>query len=228
MLIVTHATIANRGVLQTASLPKRFLGRVQLFPRGGGPGLWLRLLTEMELLRFLVALLPFVVVPVFAPDMAMPVMQAPLIMLVVVAWVELRVLRQSKAARARAVEADEAARRLDTLAFRSRACLRSIAARHELTEGQLQLVIEQSELFRLPPLTLVSVQSDLPKPHVVALDPEDRAALASLFDATFSERHLMAVNQRDGQYVRVVTQEARAVSSHARLAAFLDRRKAAS
>lgn len=228
MLIVTKATLANPGILETSSLPRRFLGRVQIIPRGGGLRLWLRLLVEMELLRFLVALLPFVVVPLFSRDMAMPVMQAPLIMLVVVAWVELRVLRPTKAARARGVDADEAARRLDTLAFRARACLRRIAARHELTEGQLHLVIEQSDLTRVAPLTLVSVQADLPKPHVVALDPEDRAALADIFDATLSERDLLAVNHRDSLYVRSIAQEARAVSAHARLAAFLDKRKAAS
>lgn len=228
MLIVTEATIANRSILQTTSLPKRFLGRVQIIPRGGGFRLWLRLLTEMELLRFLVALFPFVAVPLFARDMAMPVMQAPLIMLVVVAWVELRVLRPTKAARSRAVDADEAARRLDTLTFRARAALRRIAARHEMTEGQVHLVIEQSELTRIPPLTLVSVQADLPRPHVVALDPEDRAALEDLFDDTLSERDLLAVNHRDSIYVRTIIQEARAVSAHARLAAFLDKRKAAS
>lgn len=228
MLIVTEATIANRAILQTNSLPKKFFGRVLIIPRGAGVRLWLRLLVEMELLRYLVALLPFVIVPVFSPEMAMPVMQAPLIMLVVVAWVELRVLRPTKVARARAVDADEAARRLDTLAFRARASLRRIAARHELTEGQLQLVIEQSELTRIAPLTLVSVQADLPKPHILALDAEDRAALADLFDATLSERDLLAVNHRDALYVRTITQEARAVSAHARLAAFLDKRKAAS
>ena len=228
MLIVTEATIANRGILQTTSLPKRFLGRVQIIPRGGGFRIWLRLLTEMELLRFLVALLPFVLVPVFSPDMAMPVMQAPLIMVVVVAWVEMRVLRPTKAARAIAVDADEAARRLDTLAFRARASLRRIAARHEVTEGQLQLVIEQSELTRIPPLTLVSVQANLPKPHILALDSEDRKTLSGLFDAVLSERDLLAVNHRDGVYVRAIAQEARAVSAHARLAAFLDKRKAVS
>ena len=41
MLIVTEATIANRGVLETRSLPRKFFGRVQLLPRGAGPGLWL-------------------------------------------------------------------------------------------------------------------------------------------------------------------------------------------
>ena len=228
MLIMTEATIANRGILQTSSLPRKFLGRVQIIPRRGGLRLWLRLLVEMEFLRFIVPLLPFVLVPLFSRDWAMPVMQAPLVMVIVVAWVELRIMRPTNAARARAVDADEAARRLDTLTFRARACLRELAARHNLTEGQLQLVIEQSELGPVPPLTLVSVQSDQPQPRLLVLDAADRAALTALFDADLTEGDLLAVNHRDTTYLRSVTQEARAVSAHARLAALLDKRKAAS
>jgi hypothetical protein len=228
MLIMTDATIANRGILQTQSLPRKFLGRVQVIPRGGGLGLWLRLLFEMEFLRFIVPLLPFVLVPLYSREWAMPVMQAPLVMVIVVAWVELRVMRPTKAARERGVTLDEGARRLDTLTFRARAILRSLAARHDLTEGQLHLVIEQSELGRAPPLTLVSVQTDQPEPRLLKLDAADRATLSTLFDSAFTERDLLAVNHRENRYLRSITQEARAVSAHARLAAVLEKRKAAS
>jgi hypothetical protein len=228
MLIMTEATIANRGILETKSLPRKFLGRVQIIPRNGGLRLWLRLLFEMEFLRFIVPLLPFVLVPLYSREWAMPVMQAPLVMVIVVAWVELRFMRPTKAARALGVTADEAARRLDTLTFRARAILRGIAARHGLTEGQLQLVVEQSELGRAPPLTLVSVQSDQPEPRLLKLDSDDRAALAGLFDSSLTERDLLAVNHRDTTYLRSITQAASAVSAHARLAAALDKRKAAS
>lgn len=229
MLIVTHATIANRGVLETRSLPKRFFGRVQLFPRGAGIGLWLRLLAEIQILRYLAALMPFMAVALMSRDLALPVSQAPLAMLVVIAGVELKVLRLSRAARLRGVDADEAARRLDALAFRARACLRRIAARHGLTEAELHLVVEQSELARLPPLTLVSVQIATPAPHLLSLDEQDRGVLHDgLFDASLTERDLLSVNHRDDLYVRDIRQEARAVSAHARLAAFLDQRAAAS
>jgi hypothetical protein len=228
MLIVTDATIANRGVLETRSLPKKFLGRVQLVPRKGGLRLWARLIVEIQILRYLSALLPFVAIPLMSRDLALPVTQAPLAMLVVIALVELKVLRLSKAGRERAVEADEAARRLDTLAFRARACLRRIAARHGVTEGALRLVIEQSELARIPPLTLVSVQTDQPETRLLALDEGDRAVLAEgLFDADLTERDLLAVNHRDDLYIRDIAQEARAVSAHARLAAALEKRAAA-
>jgi len=227
MLIVTDATIANRGILETRSLPKKFLGRVQILPRGAGPGLWLRLMVELQFLRYLMTLLPFVAVPLMSRDLAVPVMQAPLVMVMLVAGIEMRVLRLSKAGRARAATEDEASRRLDTLAFRARACLRRIAARHEMTEGELHLVIEQSELARIAPLTLVSVQAETPAPRLLTLDAEDRAALAALFDADLTERDLLAVNHRDDLYLRTIAQETRAVSAHARLAAFLDKRAVA-
>ena len=226
MLIVTQATLRNPAVLETRSLPRKFLGRVALLPRGAGPGLWLRLLAEVQILRYLGALLPFVVLPLAFRDLAMPVTQAPLLMLIVVGVVELRVLRLSKAARARVTDADEAARRLDALAFRARTCLRRIAARHGIAEGEVRLVVEQSELARIPPLTLVSVQAALPEPRVLALDEGDRAALAGLFDADLTERDLLAVNHREDTYVRDIAQEARGVSAHARLAAVLERRAA--
>jgi hypothetical protein len=226
MLIVTDATIANRGVLETRSLPKKFLGRVQLVPKGAGLGLWARMILEMQLVRYLSALLPFVVIPFLSRDLALPVTQAPLAMLIVIALVEMKVLRLSKAARARAVDADEAARRLDALAFRARAALRQIAARQGMAEGELRLVIEQSELARIAPLTLVSVQTDRPAPRLLALDAGDRAALADLFDADLTERDLLAVNHREDRNIRDIAQEARAVSAHARLAAALEKRGA--
>ena len=222
MLILTKATLLNPGVLETRSLPKKFLGRVMVFPATARGRVWGRLLVEMQLLRFAVTLLPFALTPLLARDLAVPVMQAPALMVVLVALVELRVLRLSAKARAAQVGPDEAARRLDILAFRARDCLRRIAARHDLREGTLRLVVEQSELARIPPLTLVSVQTDTPGPHVLSLDPEDRALLGEgLFDAAFTERDLLAVNHRDNRYVREVAQETRAVSAHARLAALL-------
>lgn len=228
MLIVTEATIANRAALDTASLPKKFLGRVPLVPRGGGAALWLRLAAEIQILRYLAALAPFVALPLAFRDLALPISQAPLLMLIVLVLVEMRVLRLSQAARARAVDDDEAARRLDRLAFRARALLRGIAARHGLAEGQLRLVIEQSELARIPPLTLVSVQTDAPAPRLLALEPADLTALrAGLFDDELTEADLLAVNHREDLYVRDIAQEARAVSAHARLAALIERQAAA-
>lgn len=228
MLILTNATLWNPGVLETRSLPRKFLGRVLIAPSSTSFRIWARLLVEMQPLRFAVTLLPFAISPILMRDLAVPVMQAPALMVILVVLVELKVLRLTAKARTGQVGPDEAARRLDTLAFRGRSCLRSIAARRDLREGALRLVVEQSELARIAPLTLVSVQSDTPRPHVLALDPKDRELLCEgLFDDAFSERDLLAVNHRDNRYVREITQEARAVSAHARLAALLDREEPA-
>jgi hypothetical protein len=143
-------------------------------------------------------------------------------MLIAIIIVEMRILRLSPSARARLLPAEEAARRLDALTFRARALLRKIAARRNLSQGTLHLVIEQSELARIPPLTLVSVQTDWPAPQVLNLDAEERALLAGgLFDADLSERDLLAANLSEDRYLRDITQEARGVSAHARLAAAL-------
>lgn len=227
MLIVTKATISNSAVLETRSLPKRFFGRVLVLPRGASLGLWARILLEIQLLRYLATLMPFVLLVFVSGEVALTVSQAPIIMLFVIGVVEMRVLRMSRASRQRLVSADEAARRLDALAFRARACLRQIAARKGIMEGELHLVVEQSDFARVAPLTYVSVQSNLPEPHLLALDAEDRTILEQgLFDADLTERDLLAVNLREETYLRDIVQEARAVSSHARLAAWMDRKAA--
>lgn len=223
MLILTNATLWNPGVLETRSLPKKFLGRVFVAPFTTSFRAWGRILVEVQVLRFLVTLLPFALTPMMMPGLAIPVMQAPALMVMFIVLVELKVLRLTASARSAKVGPNEAARRLDTLNFRARGCLRRIAARHDMREGSLLLVVEQSELARVPPLTLVSVQSDLPRPHVLSLDPDDRDLLCKgLFDDAFSERDLLAVNHRDTLYIREIAQEARAVSAHARLAALLE------
>jgi hypothetical protein len=228
MLVVTEDTIANRGVLETRSLPKRFFGRVTLWPRRADLTLRLRLLLEVQVLRYFATLAPFVLIPLTWEGTALPISQAPLVMLIAIAAVELRVLRLSKAARARAVPQDEAARRLDMLAFRARACLRRIAARQGIRDGELRLVVEQSELARVPPLTLVSVQTETPEPRLLRLTQADIAILHDgLFDADLTEAQLLAVNQREDRFLRDIAQEARAVSAHSRLAAFLDQRASA-
>lgn len=227
MLIICEDTVRNKSVLETRSIPKKFFGRVQVVPRGASLGPWLRLLLEMQLLRYLAALLPFVVLTFTSRNAALGVTQAPLAMVVFIAFVEMRVLRLTDRQRKRLMDDDEAARRLDTLKFRARAALRRIAARRGIADAELVLVVEQSELARVAPLTFVSVQTSEPQPHLLPLDEGDRAALrAELFDDTFTERDLLALNQFQELHVRDIRQDAKGVSAHARLAAALEKRKA--
>lgn len=222
MLILSPETVVNASALETRSLPKKIIGRVMILPRGAGLGAWARLVVEMQFLRYLVTLVPFLVPVFLSRDFAMPVSQAPLAMLVVIAVVELKVLRLSDKARVRLMDEVEADRILDAFAFRAKSLLRRIAARRGVTEGELRLVAEQSELARVPPLTFVSVQSAVPSPSVVPLEKTDRDILAELFDTTLSERDLHRAQLRKAQHIQEVVIESAGVSAHARLAAWMD------
>ena len=223
MFIVCRDTILNRGILDTSSLPRRFLGRVMVLPRReASPGVWLRLIAEMQLLRYVVALVPFVVAMFIWPDLAFPLAQAPLAMLIVIAFVEIKLLRLSDAARTALMDEAEADRIHDSLTFRARALLRDIAAPRGLDSGALLLVVEQSDLARVPPLTLVSVQAESPRPHLLDLSLAERQAIsAGLFSGPLTEAALHRANLRRNQFLRSMRFEARAVSAHARLAARL-------
>ena len=222
MIILSPETVLNASALETRSLPKKIIGRVQILPRKAGFQTWARLVLEMQLIRYLVTLLPFLALILFSRDLALPVTQAPLAMLIVIGIVELKVLRLSKPARERLMSTAEADRIHDAFAFRAKAILRRFAARRAIAEGELRLVAEQSELARVRPLTFVSIQSADPSPHVVALTLEDRGILNGLFDDTLTERDLHRANLRRDDVINDVQIEAAGVSAHARLAAWID------
>lgn len=225
MFILTPETIWNPHVLEMRQVPRRVFGRVMIFPRrDAGTGLWLRLIFEMEVLRYLLALVPFLLAAAMYPRYAGAIAQAPLPMLIVIYFLEVKVLRLPQAkARALASEA-EVERGLDLLRVRAVAVLSKIAAGKGLLEGRLHLVVEQSEIWRMPPLTLVSVQSEAgPKsgPEVLALTAAERGILAGLFDEAFSERDLLRINLASKECLRDVGFDVRGVSAHARLAALI-------
>lgn len=228
MIILGRDTVWNPSALDIANVPRRFIGRVWLLPRGRlGWRLRGRVIFETQLLRYLIALLPFVIAMLVWPDLALPIAQAPLVMIVAIGFVEMRLLHIPNDRRGDLVPDETAARILDTLRFRGTAILRKVAAARDMTGGELVLVVEQSELARILPLTYVSVQTRTPRPRLLDLTAAERDAVAaSLFDAEMSERDLAAVNQRDKTFLRSVTFNARAVSAHARLSARLARPQA--
>lgn len=223
MLILTHDTLRNPAILEVRSLPRRFLGRVMPWPRHGGWRIWPRLIFEVQLLRYLAVLLPFVAAMLVWPDLAFPLAQAPLAMIVAIAFVEVKLLALSPRARERLMTEEAADRVLDTLRLRARQCLARIAARQGLDEGELRLVIEQSAMARIPPLTLVSVQAEAPA-RVLRLDAGDREELGKLFEDGLSERDLHRANLRSDTFLRMIALDARSVSAHQRLAARLAQR----
>lgn len=227
MLVLTHDTLRNPAILETTVVPRKFFGRVLPRMREARFGQRLRLVMEVQFLRFMVALVPFCVPMLIWPQSAAPISQAPLAMLLLIAVSETYILRMSKRQREALMTEDEAEAVIDTFRFRAAAVLRKIAARQSIEAGQLKLVIEQSDLARVTPLSLVTVQSEMPKPHVVRLDEGDRAVLAELFDDSYTERDLQRAALRLDRMLHVVSIEARSVSAHARLAAALDKDKAA-
>lgn len=224
MFIVSPDTVTRPSMLEMRQLPRRFLGRGLLIPRRGGSGSHVaRMIFEVEILRYLGALLPFALAALIWKDQALAIAQAPLLMVFVVYAVEMRFLRVPPARRAGLIDAAEAERGLDLLAVRARVILTRIAAGRGLTQGHLHLVIEQSELNRLPPLTYVSVQSEA-GPEVIALSPEEEVLIRdTLFQPPLDERRLHLINVSQDAFLRDVGLDLRTISAHARLAAMAGR-----
>lgn len=225
LFVLAPETVWNPSALEFPTAPRKILQRGALLPRREFTwALLVRLFLEMQVLRFMMALLPFVLAILIWPDMALPISQAPLFMLIAIGFVELRVLRISPQKRESVTTEADAARALETLNFRGRRVLTRVAAHRGLKSGTLFLVAEQSELARVPPLTVVSVQADSGRHRLVPLGEAERQIIREgLFDAEFSEADLLKANLREDVPMRSVMFDARGVSSHARLAAFLER-----
>ncbi|MFQ6777058.1 hypothetical protein V6Z69_17800 [Cereibacter sphaeroides] len=121
--------------------------------------------------------------------------------------------------RARSGDEDQVARVLDLLRLRGRTVLTKIAAGRGILAGRLTLVVEQSSLARLPPITLVSVQGGA-EGRVLDLTAEEQHMIReTLFAEGLGEAALLRVNLVEKKPMREVSLEASSVSAHARLAA---------
>ena len=223
VFILTPDTVYNPKALATGSVPRKVLHRIAFLPRGGGAGLIARVVMENEPLRYFIALSPFVAAMFIWTDLALPISQAPVAMIIVIGFFEMKVLRVSNDKRKDLMPEDDAARVLDTLNFRARRLLGKIAAHRDQTKGELMLVIEQSELAHITPLTLVSLQTSDGKPRILSMDATEQELIRTeLFDDAFTEKALHTANLRDDVYLRITCFDTRGVSGHARLAALLD------
>jgi hypothetical protein len=227
MIIVSPSTIWNAGALETRTIPKRVLGRVTLLPRSGLSGrTLLRLVFEVQLLRYALPLIPFLIAMFTWPHLALPIAQAPVLMLMAIALVEMRLLAVRRKDRDALIGDGDMARTLDALNFNATRLLTRLAARRGLTRGELILVIEQSELARVAPLTLVSVQRREPDPEVLTLDPEERRMIREgLFDDQVTEKTLHLVALRENENLRMIALDVASISAHARMTALLERQE---
>lgn len=222
ILYAAPSRVLNAAVLDITSPPRKFLGRgFGIVPRGTvtKAGFW-RLVAEFQLLRYLVALAPFPVAMFIWPHLALPISQAPLLMFLLVYVVESRVLAIPREARKGLVGEVEAARALDAFRIRGAAILSRIAAGRGMMEGELHLAVEQSELARVSPLTVVSVQLGGRPAQVLDLTDSEVALIeAELFGDGLDERLLHRVNLAQNTFLRSVAFDASAVTAHARLEA---------
>lgn len=226
IFVQTPSRVLSRSALKAGRVPRRtvihgiFAGpRTTIF----SPVFW-RLLFDFALVRYLLALLPFPIAAIIEPDLALPLTQAPLVMFAIVYAVEAHVLSISTPARRkRLIGEDEAAAALDQLALRGREILTRIAASRRLDGVTMHLVIDQSRLARVPPLSLVSVQVEGGDPEVMELDAAEIAMIgATLFDAErLSERLLHRVNLAQNTFFRAVPLDTATISAHARMSALL-------
>jgi hypothetical protein len=227
MIIVSPSTIWNASALETRTIPKRVLGRITILPHTGlSSRTLLRLIFEVQVLRYLLPLTPFVIAMFVWPFLALPIAQAPLLMLMAVAFVEMRMLSVRREDREALIADGAMASTLDALNFNATRLLTRLAARRGLASGELFLVIEQSELARIAPLTLVSIQQAEPAPTVLTLDADERRMIREgVFDDQVTERQLHLIALRENENLRTIALDVATISAHARMTALLERQE---
>ncbi|TCO73298.1 hypothetical protein [Rhodovulum euryhalinum] len=221
--VVTPSTVSSRATTKIRKVPRALIGHgfSILAPGSMGSSIYWRMFMEVSFLRYLAALSPFPILILLFPDLALPIGQAPALMFLMVYLVETRLLSvDNKERRQRLMPEEEAERGADIAKARGREILTRIAAKRGLKAGALHLVIEQSALARIAPLTIVSVQTDMPEPQVLDLDEDERQLIRDmLFDASFTEQRMHISSLALGRFLHDVTLETRGVSAHARLEA---------
>lgn len=219
MFIITRASLSNPAALEFRQIPRKFLGLASVWPRYRDWRLKLRLVFEREPLRYVAALAPFAVLAMVWTDSALAIAQAPALMVLVVYAVEMRVLRPTPAARAALLDDADRDRALDLLADRGRKLLTRIAAGRRMAQGQLHLVIEQSELARVAPLTLVTVQWS-EGPAIVDLTPAETALIHDgLFAPPLTEVAMQRLSLARNETIHTVALDLATIPAHARMAA---------
>lgn len=224
MFIITPKTIRNHAALEVRQIPRRFLGRIFVWPRAGSWRLKARVIFEIELLRYLVALAPFAIMALVWRSSALAIAQAPALMVLVIYGFEMRYLRLTPAARSRLLSDAERDRLSDLLAVRARAILTRIGAARRMMTGQLHLVIEQSELARVPPLTIVTIQADQTIPgqkgaEIIDLSDKEMAFIQeTLFAQPLTEASMQSLTLSSKDTVSVTSLELRSIPAHDRMA----------
>jgi hypothetical protein len=220
MFVVTPQSVWNPGALGKGRPDRPLMGRATTVLPAGlfGAGVFWRILLEYPFVRYAIVLFPIPLAILVWPNLALPISGAPLLMFLIVLWVEGNVLSIPTAARRRALmDRAEVDRGLDLLRERMRAAVVRIAAGRGMGAGTLTLVIEQSPMARLPPLTLASLRDA--EGRVLPLSEAEAGEVRGVLAEGIDARRLHRINLADNAALRAVTVEAAGISAHARLAA---------
>lgn len=222
IFVLAPSNLANPSALEARSLPKQIFHRsTNILPkRLILDRVFWRLAFQHPMARYGIALTPFPLALFIWPHLALPISQAPLLMFIAIWLFEARVLSVPRDRRRALIDADAAGRVLDTLRVRSTAALIQFAAARGIDNGELYLVVEQSEMIRVPPLTFVSVQHDQPSPHLIDLTDEEQDQITkTLFDHDLTEALLLRTNIAESTFLRSTVLDPKNISAHARMLA---------
>ncbi len=222
IFFVTPSTVLNRKSLEMRRAPKPFLKySVTLVPKiAPWKPLGARMLFEHQIVRYALSLSPFPIALAIWPHLALPISQAPLLMFIVVWLFETRFLGMPRETKKSLASADDIGRIQDVLRVRGQEVLSRFAASRGLRIGELHLVIEQSELARIPPLTYVSVQTGGARPAILDLSDYEKNEIADrFFEDELLESELQRIGFARNDFLNDIVLDPSKITSHARLAA---------
>ncbi|WP_145106354.1 hypothetical protein [Cereibacter sediminicola] len=216
IFVLAPSTTFNRKTLKARRFPGRFAEPQRPLPRRLmlSTAFW-RMAAESAMLRNGAVVAPIPAAVLVAPDLVTASLALSPILLFLLLFAEGHLVP----VRPRSGDEDEVARVLDLLRLRGRSVLTRIAAERGILKGRLTLVIEQSSLARLPPITLVSIQNSADGRVLDLSDEEQRMVRETLFTDGLRESALLRVNLVEKKPMREVSLEAHSISAHARLAA---------
>ncbi|MEM7061239.1 MAG: hypothetical protein AAF557_26985 [Pseudomonadota bacterium] len=175
----------------------------------------------MPVARYFLALSPIPIALIFKPEWALPISLAPVPMALFILVIESYVLSvPSPSARRKIVPEVDQERGLDLLKVRAEQALTRLGAARATVGGVLHLVIEQSGLLHVPPLTYISVQHEGPESKFMDLTADEQKMITeTLFDSDFNEARLRVINVAQDSQIRTFALDPSSISAHARLAA---------
>lgn len=197
MFVITRPTVAPQCDLQISAVPTPLHAARSVAFRDLPMGARMRLGLERTVFRYGLLSGLACALLLLAPRHPAILSLTPIALFMAIVATEGYALRRSPEARRARVSEAVAVAQLQRFSKRAKTALHRIAARHETARGVLTLVVERSPLDRLSPVTVMSVQCDVPDARVLDLTAADRLDLVCLFDHALTEADLAGALARD-------------------------------